>query len=224
MNACMQALRIATDPDALDAFRDSLWGEAHRLISDHVVVKGGSRFPLDIGTGSMAQLARELAAAGSAIGEKVLVTSLDIHEQNVRENSGFVGSNVMLVHHDVHEPLGFEDGYFDGLTSSFCIEYIERRRLNSTLRHLGRVLKIGSPVALAVYGMADDDNPVACPLDTMMDGRWNRITGKQLAAHMSHCGYREMEVKTSTCSDLAADFPTFSEMTLFSVVTAVYRP
>ena len=222
LRTCLQACRISHDQDALDAFRNTFWGAAHRMIAKHVVVEDGSRFPLDVGSGKHAQLARALTAAGGAIGQKVIVTSIDNNEEHVSDNADRF-TNILLVHHDVHDPLGFQNGLFDGLTSSFCMEYVQRKRIRTVLQQLGRVLKNGSPVAFAVYALSFEDDDLVELLDTGSED-WNHMPGRVLKEHMLACGYRDVRVESSQCHEIEEQFPGFSEMTLFSVVTGVYQP
>ena len=140
-----------TDPINTRAMRDRIWGRAHELIANFVVVNGGSRFPIDIGSGVGGHLARTLLQTGGSLGKKVIVTSIDWDPDHVEANSIGSGSNLFFVHGDATKPLPYQDSFFDGLSSSFCFEYLTVPELYRAFAEFKRVLVPSSPVAFTLY-------------------------------------------------------------------------
>jgi len=135
-------------PERRERTKREIWTVAHRTIADFMVQSGCCR-PLDVGTGAEAGLARSLVECAVQMKRPMYVTTIDNQRRNVLAAERHPA--IRFLFGDATEPLAFEAHSFDGLSSSFCLEYIDEERLRAALLEFRRVLLPGSPVCFALY-------------------------------------------------------------------------
>ncbi len=216
------AASICGDDSLTDALRGKMWDAAHTAIAEFIVASG-STCPLDLGTSSHAGLARALAAIGRGT---VVVTTIDNDPHNVDWNSTTLGPNIFAVHGELSEPLHFQDGIFDGATSSFCFEYLSNEEIARLFAELARVLAPGSPIGFATYG-----SPMMDEADREFDDRtrfsvtdedWSFVHAGLLLRLLECNGFVDLRVSYPVDAD-SVD-PDLVDLYSSRVITGRYCP
>ena len=170
--------------------RCEVWDIAHRVIAERFIA-AGVRNPIDIGTGNEAALARTLVASAANAGRAMFVTTLDNNRRNVLAAQR--NPSIRFLWGDAASPLAFPPHSFDGLSSSFCLEYLSNEAIGGAFGEFARVLAPRSPISIAVYGNKAVEQLFLLGLQPALYDGWSLKSTSFLSETLRLNGFSDIE-------------------------------
>lgn len=157
--------RVSSAWEKWDAWLNIRMEPCSRHLLEMARVSSG-HFILDLGSGT----GHPAISAAQLVGPTGHVTGVDLAEKMLevaRRKAAKLGlKHVTFQEADVSS-LGFEAGWFDAITSRFCLMFLPQ--LDRTLQEMYRVLKPGGKVAVAVWAAKEKNPYITLPMGILKE-------------------------------------------------------